>query len=297
MKADWIAVDWGLTKLRVWAMRDLTVLAEMSSDHGASGLAPKEFEAAVLAMIEDWIDGDPVDIVVCGAVADWQGGESTPLVAVPAPPIPSPLLTLTGTDPRMNVSFIPGLKQGRPADIMQGEETRIAGFLAMNENWDGVICLPGTQTKWVHVSANEVVSFQTFLTGEMFDLLSGSSVLCQSIGEGWNEDAFGAALEETLSRPESLAAKLFEIRAKDVLEGQAGSDARARLSGLLIGAELAATRPYWLGQQIAVIGEDAVVQSYARAIERQGAPVTVHEDRMMALAGLTSARKQMVSAA
>ena len=51
---------------------------------------------------------------------------------------------------------------------MRGEETQIAGFLALNPGWDGVICLPGTHSKWAHVSAGEVVSFQTFLTGESF---------------------------------------------------------------------------------------------------------------------------------
>jgi hypothetical protein len=30
------------------------------------------------------------------------------------------------------------------------------------------LCLPGTHTKWVHLSAGEVVSFRTFMTGELF---------------------------------------------------------------------------------------------------------------------------------
>ncbi len=73
------------------------------------------------------------------------------------------------TDPDLTVYVIPGIKQANPADVMRGEETQIAGFLARNKNWDGVICLPGTHTKWVHVSADEVVSFHTFMTGELFD--------------------------------------------------------------------------------------------------------------------------------
>ena len=42
--------------------------------------------------------------------------------------------------------------------------------------------------------------------------------------------------------------------------------ARARLSGTLIGAELAAARPYWLGQKVAVIGAQAVSATYLRAL-------------------------------
>jgi 2-keto-3-deoxy-galactonokinase len=46
--------------------------------------------------------------------------------------------------------------------------------------FDGILCLPGTHAKWVQISAEEVVSFQTFMTGELFDLLS-HSVLRHSV--------------------------------------------------------------------------------------------------------------------
>ena len=54
---------------------------------------------------------------------------------------------------------------------MRGEETQIAGFLSEFPGFDGVVCLPGTHTKWVHLSAGEIVSFRTFMTGELFGLL------------------------------------------------------------------------------------------------------------------------------
>lgn len=49
---------------------------------------------------------------------------------------------------------------------MRGEEIQIAGYLAEKPDFDGVICLPGTHTKWVRISAGEIVGFATFLTGE-----------------------------------------------------------------------------------------------------------------------------------
>jgi len=72
--------------------------------------------------------------------------------------------------------ILPGLKQDKNPDVMRGEETQIAGFLAGNPDFDGVLCLPGTHTKWVHISAKEIVSFQTVMTGELFALLSQNSV-------------------------------------------------------------------------------------------------------------------------
>jgi hypothetical protein len=74
---------------------------------------------------------------------------------------------------------------------MRGEETQIAGFLAQNPGFDGVLCLPGTHTKWVHISAGEVVSFRSFMTGELFATVGPHSVLRHSVGEGWDDAAFG----------------------------------------------------------------------------------------------------------
>jgi 2-dehydro-3-deoxygalactonokinase len=192
------------------------------------------------------------------------------------------------------VRVIPGLKQNAPADVMRGEETQIAGFLAMNAGWDGVICLPGTHTKWVHVSAGEVVSFQTFMTGEQFALLSGQSVLRHSVDtDGWDKEAFNDALNDSISRPERMAANLFNLRARDLLAGQSKETARARLSGLLIGAELAAARPFWLGQQVAVVGATNLSQIYANALAVQGVPATVADGARMTLAGLQAAYRQI----
>jgi 2-dehydro-3-deoxygalactonokinase len=173
---------------------------------------------------------------------------------------------------------------------MRGEETQIAGFLATRPNWDGVVCLPGTHTKWVQISAGEVVSFRTFMTGELFDLLRGQSVLKHSVGEGWDDGAFADAVSDTLSKPEQLAARLFGLRAADLLQGQDAGIARAKLSGTLIGAELAATRPYWLGQQLAIIGADEVSNIYAKALQQQGAFVETADATQTTLVGLSLAR-------
>lgn len=39
-----------------------------------------------------------------------------------------------------------------------------------------------------------------------------------------------------------------------------------------VGPELAAARPYWLGRQVAVIGEAPLLGAYAQALMLQGAP-------------------------
>lgn len=288
--AEWIAVDWGTSNLRAFAMRGETVLAEVQSDNGMSRLEKSEFGPALMALIGDWLGDGVTDVLACGMVGARQGWVEAPYASVPSAPLAGNAVLVGGTDARVRVFVVPGLKQEKPADVMRGEETQVAGFLAKNPNWDGVICLPGTHTKWVHVSADEVVSFRTFMTGEMFSLLSNASVLQHSVSDGWDETAFEDGLSTTLSRPEAIASELFGIRANDLLNAVDGGAASARLSGLLLGAELAAARPYWLGQNIALIGDAKLSEVYAKALKTQGGFVTVADCQEMTIAGLAAAR-------
>lgn len=293
--ADWIAVDWGTTRLRAWAMaRGGGVRAEAASEAGMSTLARDGYEPALLSLVAPWLGEGPTDVVACGMVGSRQGWIEAPYAAAPCPALPDGFARAPTTDPRLRVHVVPGIRQARPADVMRGEETQIAGFLALNDGWDGIVCLPGTHTKWVEVSAGEVVSFQTFMTGELFALLSGASVLRHTIAsDGWDDAAFAAALDDAMTRPEALAARLFGLRAGALLDGTPPETARARLSGLLIGAELAAARPYWLGRQVAVIGAGGLGRHYVTALGAQGVPATLADAPRMTRAGLEAAHTRL----
>lgn len=290
MTIEWIAVDWGTTHLRAWAMQGDTILDQAQSASGMDQIPRDGFQKALLDLIEGWLGDTVMDVVACGMVGARQGWVEAPYSAVPSVPVPDAPVRVPATDPRIRAFVVPGLKQTSPPDVMRGEETQIAGFLAHRPNWDGIICLPGTHTKWVQVSADEVVSFRTFMTGEIFGLLSNQSVLKHTVSEGWDDAAFAEAVADTLSRPEQLAARLFGLRATDLLQGQDSGVARARLSGYLIGAELAASRPYWLGQQIAIIGDQSLSEIYAIALKQQGAFVEIADSTQSTLAGLLQAR-------
>ncbi|WP_299369346.1 2-dehydro-3-deoxygalactonokinase [uncultured Tateyamaria sp.] len=286
----WIAVDWGTTQLRAWLMgRDGVVLDRRQSGRGMGGLDRDGFQPALLALIGDVL---PAPVLACGMVGSRQGWQEAPYATTPCTP-PGAAEAVQVPDTDLNVRILPGVKQDRPADVMRGEETQIAGYLATYPQFDGVICLPGTHTKWVHVSAGEIVSFRTAMTGEMFSLLSTQSVLRHSVGGGWDKASFDAGVDQALSRPEALAASLFSLRAEGLLAGLNPDAARARLSGLLIGAELAAMRPYWLGQQVAMIGAEALSRAYITALEAQGVPTHMAGVEEMTLAGLTAAYTQI----
>lgn len=298
MKTEWIAVDWGTSNLRVWALGDGAILAHAASEDGMGRLDRDGYEPALLRLIDGWLPaGRVTPVIACGMVGSRQGWMEAPYRAVPCTPLdPAGLVSVPTRDPRMAVRLIPGLKQPAPADVMRGEETQIAGALALNPKFDGVLCLPGTHSKWAHVSAGEVVSFQTFMTGEMFALMSQASVLRHGMsGDGWDEGAFDTALSDALSRPERIGAKLFSIRAEGLLAGLSAAEARSRLSGLLIGTELAAAKPYWLGQPVAIIGSEGLARAYARALTAQGAAPRLLPATDCTLAGLAAARPKVTA--
>jgi 2-dehydro-3-deoxygalactonokinase len=193
------------------------------------------------------------------------GGETR---SVPATPLPDRLPETGG------VRIVPGLADtqfgSRSADGM----VRIAGFLALRENWDGVSCVTGETHVWAHVSAGEVVSFQCFDTGRLARVLE--------LGEDWRDGGFADAMGEVMSRPERFAAVL--ARANIDADRSAGW-------GVLIGAELAAARAFWLGQQVAVIGDDAGAEAMVAGLSEQAVPAERAGGLDCLIAGFDSARQ------
>ncbi len=296
--ADWIAVDWGTTHMRAWAMQGRVAVDQVQSDRGMNYLSPNQFEPALLGVIDSWLDTRrTTSVICCGMLGARQGWVEAPYAKTPCPAAGLSMVRAQTTDPRIAVHVLPGISQATPPDVMRGEETQIAGFLSLNDGWDGVICLPGTHSKWAHISAGEVVSFQTFMTGEMFGLLSKQSVLRHSTQtETWDDTAFSDAMNDAMSKPETLAARLFRLRASDLLNGTDNATTRAQLSGLLIGAELAAARPYWLGQQVAVIGASGLAHTYVAALAELGLAATHAPVDAMTLAGLCAAQRSLETA-
>lgn len=293
---DWIAVDWGTSRLRAWAFDARGVeIGRSRSDSGMGGLARDAFEPALSAVIGPWLAApDVTPVIACGMVGARQGWIEAPYRAVPcAPPGPAEAIRAPVHDPRMSVTILPGVSQSSPADVMRGEETQVAGFLAAHPDFDGTLCLPGTHTKWVQISAGEIVSFRTVMTGDLFAALSGHTVLRHTIGAGEDAPAFLQAVADAMARPEALTARLFSLRAEDLLAGLSRATASARASGLLIGVELAGAKGYWLGARLAVIGSGRLADLYAEALAAQGVMPDRADADQMVLAGLTAARATM----
>ena len=290
----WIAADWGTSNLRVWAIgADAAVMAEASSTAGMNKLAPDQFEPALLELIEPWLSNDPLDVVACGMVGARQGWVEAAYTPTPCAPTVA-LTAVPVRDRRIRVYICAGVSQAVPADVMRGEETQLAGLLAEKRAYQGTVCLPGTHSKWARLEDGKICAFRTFMTGEMYELLAGGSVLRHSVAKkGWDDAAYRQAVTETISAPAELGAQLFSLRAASLLGKQDPATARARLSGLLVGLELAGAKQYWLDQTVAVVGDSPLAQRYADALVAAGTNCSVHDAATLTLAGLGCARRQL----
>jgi 2-dehydro-3-deoxygalactonokinase len=294
----WIAVDWGTSNLRVWGLDSAgRVATEASSDKGMAKLDRAGFEPALLELVDGWLPHDRrIPIIACGMVGARQGWVEVPYRQAPCTPVffdttASPVTR----DPRLRVIILAGVKQVEPSpDVMRGEETQIAGILLEDPKFEGVLCLPGTHTKWVRIAAGEILHFTTFMTGELFNLFSTQSVLRHSLdGEGWNAVEFADSVRSMAADPAGLSARLFSIRAGTLVSGADAATANARLSGLLIGAELAAAKTCWQDRQVTIVGNGAQSEHYAEALRTLGQSPRILDATHVTLAGLKSAYLQI----
>src|SRR5690606_350189 len=111
----------------------------------------------------------------------------------------------------------PGLRDaGADAvpDVMRGEETQVAALLDTLPRGEHHICLPGTHSKWVGIRDRRVQRIRTFMTGELYSVLRGHSIL-GALMDGddsrFEDEAFDAGLRRS-GEPGGLAHHLFGVR-------------------------------------------------------------------------------------
>ena len=292
-----IAADWGTSNLRIWGIDHRgQVIDSINNGKGMASLIPSEFEPYLISLIESWLPKEgnaKCPIIICGMAGAKNGWKEAAYLKAPCPPInKKKIIQVETDDQRISVSIVPGIMQTSPPDVMRGEETQIAGYLSKNPDFDGIICLPGTHTKWAHISANEIVSFKTFMTGEIFLSLSERSILKTSVqSNDFDSTSFLEAFEDTYSNPALLSSKLFGLRASDLLENTSTKFLKSKLSGYLIGCELAGAKSYWLGQNIIMIGNNDLCILYQKALKKLGMNATIENTQNVTLDGL----KQVIS--
>ena len=275
IQGSFIAVDWGTTNRRAYLIEaDGTVARHERDAGGVTAIRPGGFAdeaAAIRGRLGD------LPMLCAGMVGSDRGWAKAPYIACPAG-----LDELAGAlhwiEPG-RTAILPGvslLEHGR-ADVMRGEEVQLLGAAAAGlVPQDALLCQPGTHCKWAELAAGRIRRFTTAMTGELFALLKGHSLLAGLLGGTVAADA--AFLEGVAAaRRDDLLAGLFELRAQVLLGRRPPDQGAAYASGLLIGSDVAA-RP--IGGSVHVLAEPGLGGLYRAAIEALGGravPVDVEQ--------------------
>ena len=274
-----LSCDWGTTNFRLTVVDAATgdALLTHATDRGIrrtdqdfreSG-APDRFRffanylLARIAHLPEPYRALPV--VASGMASANIGMLELPYAALPLDATGGGLVTAVRTLANAQEVLIVGGLRG-PADVMRGEEVQALGLLPRMTDGPGTLILPGTHSKHLMFTGSTIAGFTTYLTGELFALLSRESILAHSVVtgplEGAAVDALCAGAAE--GRAGRLTAALFSLRARDLLEGAPHDAAYHYLSGLLIGDELRHLKP---DARIYLAADEPVLTAYRLALE------------------------------
>jgi 2-dehydro-3-deoxygalactonokinase len=301
--AAFALVDWGTTHLRLWLTdRAGHVLAEHSTAQGMAALQPDQFAGILEQILSSLGAPGHVPVVMCGMVGSRQGWREVAYASCPAALADLAAHSASFQAGRHPIRILPGIARKdtvRP-DVMRGEETQLLGLSLSRKITGGLVCLPGTHSKWVKLEQGAVVDFATIMTGELYALLRRHSILRHSTGGADVEATVSAAdpvflhhVATGLSSSGGLGG-LFAIRAASLLAGTTPAQSRAALSGLLIGTEIrdASALLQQTAGRIHIIGSNALAQLYHAALSMAGFVPQIEDGPALVRAGLLSAATQ-----
>jgi len=153
----------------------------------------------------------------------------------------------------------------------------------------GLVCQPGTHSKWIEVVDGRIERFATFMTGELFAAAMEHTIIGRLATQP--TDGRGPGFERGLAAAEqgrALSHALFQARA-DVLLGRLGGDSvREFVSGLLIGHEIAeARRVFGQSAKVSLVATADQAERYGRALTYFGMSAEIVDVESAFLAGLT----------
>ncbi|MDX1402572.1 MAG: 2-dehydro-3-deoxygalactonokinase, partial [Kiloniellales bacterium] len=248
-----LAIDWGTSSLRIYRLdSDGTVFDTRQSARGILGVTDAAFATVLEETAGDWIDADHAQIIMSGMIGSRQGWKEASYVSCPAglPEIASAMCPVQWTSDSghtRSAQIAPGLRcvdESGVNDVMRGEEVQILGILDHLGRGEQFVCLPGTHSKWARVRDNRVISFRTYMSGEVFAVLKQYSILGRTLisasameGDRFDEMAFQAGVARA-GNPGGMLHHLFGVRAQVLSGNLAEASSASYLSGIIIGHEL-----------------------------------------------------------
>jgi 2-dehydro-3-deoxygalactonokinase len=270
-----IGIDWGTSSLRGARLGPQGgALESREFPRGILSVPPGQFEAVFHELFGDWMQEPHALCLISGMAGSRQGWQEAPYCPCPAgfAELGRHLMWLQPG----RLALVPGLScLGTDAlhtpDVMRGEEVQIFGALQMAGRDSATLVLPGTHSKWVQVQDGRVTQFQTFMTGEVFAVMSQHSILGKTmeLQGAFDEAVFLQGVDKS-QQSGSVLHHLFAVRTLGLFKSLSAAQLPSYLSGLLIGEEL---RNQAVSRDMApmiLIGSHALTLRYSLALQHLG---------------------------
>jgi 2-dehydro-3-deoxygalactonokinase len=289
-----IAVDWGTSNFRAFRLNAAgAIVARCSSPQGILRVDGGNFAGALLAEVGPWLAEGEKHVLMCGMIGSRQGWVEAAYLPCPAgiEDLANAVVQIPFSEPK--VRLVPGVKgvdaAGVP-EVIRGEETAAMGVLDVCAG-AGLVCFPGTHSKWIQLGDRTIVNFDTWMTGEIYSALRRCTILerMMSRNDAIDPAAFGDGVARSADSG-GLLHHLFGVRTLGLM-GRLSEDVSASyLSGLLIGHEVRAAMPR--GSRVHLVGAAMLCTLYAQAIEVCGGTAKV-EDEDAAAFGLAAIGRRL----
>ena len=289
-----IAVDWGTSNFRAFRLDDDgAILGRRCSPRGILRVEDGRFAEVLLAEVGDWLAQGENRILLCGMIGSRQGWIEGRYLPCPigASDLAEGVLRVpfAAADVRLVPGVIGADADGMP-EMMRGEETEAVGVFD-SCGGAGLVCFPGTHSKWICLSNRKIVSFLTYMTGEVYSALRKCTILGRMMTT--NAALDGAAFRRGIVRSAEsggLLHHLFSVRTLALMNLLGEEESASYLSGLLIGHEVRAAMPH--AAHVHLVGDPVLCSLYTQAIDACGGSSTV-EDGDAAARGLAAIGRRL----
>ena len=285
MNGGFVAIDWGSSNFRAYRVGPSgELLDRLATAAGVASLEREGMASAVDAVVTRW---PPVAhaLFCCGMIGSSVGWTELPYLDCPIDPedVARRMTSLTIGDHVLRVS--PGLTcrsaDGVP-DVIRGEEVLCLGVVRSEQRFrkgHGLLCLPGTHTKWVAIQDGAVHAFSTSLVGELYEALSTSSLLKHHLKGGAQvSEVFRLGVDYGASGG-GLMRHLFSVRSRSVLGELAYEDGASLASGILIGSDICDAADVYAdlmgASPLVLVGEAGLCELYRAALVHLGQDAVV----------------------
>ncbi|MDZ5451671.1 2-dehydro-3-deoxygalactonokinase [Labrys sp. ZIDIC5] len=285
MTSELIAVDWGTSRFRAYRLDSAgKVLDRVSAEDGMSTVPAGGFAAVLERHCGAWMKASPdAPVLMAGMVGARNGWAEATYATCPASP-KSLAEALLRIDER--ISIVPGViaHDETGPDVMRGEETLIFGTDVRN----GLVCLPGTHSKWARIEDGIITGFATFMTGETYALYRQHSLLARLAAEPEDLTGFDDGLEAATDE-RGLLNRLFQARTRVLAGEMSGEKVGPYLSGLLINAEIeGAFKRYGADHLVTLVADGVLAKRYVSALRARGSAIEIFAPERAFLDGLST---------